>query len=204
VEGLGAPERGRGRVSPPGGGYREYSARVGGRERLVRVEPDGEGLRIRVDGEEFHVGCESPGEGEICLLMNGRPQVVNVRNEGEGRYRVMLGGIERSVRIQDLIHARIGRPSQAIRQDRTIEVRSPMHGTVVAVQVGEGDTVEEEAPLIVLEAMKMQNALTSPIRGRVLQMLARPGVSVEGDALLIVLERIDTEKGAEAEGKSQS
>ena len=51
-----------------------------------------------------------------------------------------------------------------------------MHGLVVAVQVKEGDEVEEEAPLVVLEAMKMQNALTSPIRGRVEPPAhARPG-----------------------------
>jgi biotin carboxyl carrier protein len=179
----------------PGGGYTEYSAVIGGRERSIRIEPDGAGFRVRVDGEEFHVGGDTPGEGEFCLLLNSRPQVVNVRGEGEGHYRVMLGGIERSVRIQDPIASRARHTSQTIRSDPTIEVRSPMHGTIVAVQIQEGEDVEEEAPLVVLEAMKMQNALTSPIRGRVSRVLVRTGETVEGDALLMVLERIQPDLG---------
>lgn len=180
----------------PGGGVTEYVALVGGRERSVRVEPDGDGLRVRVDGEEFRVSGEAAGEGEICLLLNGRPQVINVLGEGEGRFRVMLGGIERTVQIRDPIASRAIRSSQAIRSDLTIEIRSPMHGTVIAVQVQEGDEVEEEAPLVVLEAMKMQSALASPIRGRVTRLLARAGETVEGEGLLMILERIPSGTGS--------
>jgi biotin carboxyl carrier protein len=187
-------------MSLSGGGYREYSALVGGKERSVRVEPDGEGLRVRVESEEFLVRCETRADGEFFLLLNGRPQVVNVRGEAEGRYRIMLGGIERSVRIQDPIASRVGHASQTIRSDRTIEVRSPMHGTVVDVQIEENEEVEEESPLVVLEAMKMQNALTSPIRGRVRRILVRPGETVEGDALLVVLDRVEAMNGTGTAG----
>jgi 3-methylcrotonyl-CoA carboxylase alpha subunit len=176
-------------MSPPGRS-REWVAMVGGRERSVRLEPDGEELRVRVDGEEFHIGCEATDAGELFLLLNGRPQVVNIRDEGDGNYRIMLGGIERSVRLRDPMSSRIGGTSSPILQDREIEVRSPMHGTVVAVQVAEGDVVDEESPLVVLEAMKMQNALTSPARGRVRQVLVSAGQTVEGEGLLIVMERL--------------
>jgi biotin carboxyl carrier protein len=175
-----------------GGGFREYLAIVGDRQRQVRVEPDGENLRIRVDGEEFSVGCSEGGTGEFCLFLNGRPQVVNVLPEGEGRYRVMLGGGETTVSVTDPVAARLGGVNRAIRQDKRIEVRAPMHGLVVAVQVKEGDHVEEESPLVVLEAMKMQNALTSPAAGIVRHVHARPGETVEGDALLVVLDRKDS------------
>lgn len=171
------------------GGHREYLARVGGRERSVRVEPDGDGLRIRIDGEEFHVTCEAYPDGEHCLLMNGRPQVAIVRAAGAGRYRVIHGAGEVTVELADAIESRLARRAGSIRQEGEIEIRSPMHGTVIAVQAAEGDLVEEEAPLVVLEAMKMQNALTSPARGRVVRVLVRPGQAVEGEALLAVLER---------------
>jgi len=170
---------------------REYVAIVGNRQRLVRVEPDGESLRIRVDGEEFNVGFVEHGLGEICLLLNGRPQVVNVQPEGEGRYCVMLGGGETTVAIADPAGAHLGGSNRAIRQDKRIEVRAPMHGLVVAVQVSEGDEVEEETPLVVLEAMKMQNALTSPAAGTVSQVRARTGQTVEENALLVLLDRRD-------------
>jgi biotin carboxyl carrier protein len=187
-------------MNPYLGGCREYSAVIGGRERTVRVEPDGEGLRVRVDGEEFHVVSDAQETGESCLLLNGRPQVVNVRRESEGSYRVMLGGIERSVRILPAGSSRADGAHHAIRSDAVIEIRSPMHGMVVAVQVEEGEEIEEEAPLLVLEAMKMQNAITSPIRGRVKTLLVRPGLTVEGEALLAVLERIALPATTEGKG----
>jgi len=64
-----------------------------------------------------------------------------------------------------------------------------MPGVVVAVQAKEGDEVAPEAPLVVLEAMKMQNALTSPIQGIVRSVHVQPGQTVEGDAILVVLRR---------------
>ena len=174
-----------------GGGWREYLAIVEGKQRNVRVEPDNDALRIRVDGEEFRVAYEESNEGELCLLLNGRPQMVNVRTNGEGRYRIMLGGGELGVEIRDPMTARLGSGSGAIRQEKHVEVRSPMHGTVVVVQVREGEDVEEESPLVVLEAMKMQNALTSPIRGVVRQVRVQAGQTVEGEAVLVLLERYE-------------
>jgi biotin carboxyl carrier protein len=83
-----------------------------------------------------------------------------------------------------------------------------MPGVVVAIHAREGDEVAAEAPLVVLEAMKMQNALTSPARGTVRRIHVRPGQTVEGDALLVLLERLevppegarDGDPGPEEEG----
>jgi biotin carboxyl carrier protein len=175
------------------GVLREYLSVVGERERLVRIEPEGDDLRIRIDGEEFLVsGCEAAPNGEICLLLNGRPQVVHVRTDPRGRYLVSLAGGEIAVELRDPLAARVKRPAGAlIRQAREIELRAPMPGTVVAIQVKEGDEVEASAPLVVLEAMKMQNALTSPAHGVVKSVRVESGATVEADQLLLVLERRD-------------
>ena len=175
------------------GGWREYLGVVGGRQRLVRIEPEGDDLRLRVDGEEFVVGCETAVGGELCLLLNGRPQVLHVRADSPGRYRVSLAGGETLVELRDPLAARLASaaPGASIRQAREIEVHAPMPGVVIAVHAREGDEVAAEAPLVVLEAMKMQNALASPAAGVVRSVRATPGQTVEAEALLVVLERID-------------
>ena len=66
-------------------------------------------------------------------------------------------------------------------------VRAPMPGTVTAVDVAEGQQVTAGAPLLVLEAMKMEHALTAPVTGVVRGLAARPGDTVERDALLLTL-----------------
>ncbi len=175
------------------GGWREYLAVVGDRQRLVRIEPEGEDLRLRIDGEEFMVGCETTVGGELCLLMNGRPQVLHVRSEAPGRYRVSLAGGETLVELRDPLAARLASaaPGATIRQAREIEIHAPMPGVVFAVHAREGDEVAAGTPLVVLEAMKMQNALASPAAGVVRQVRVAPGQTVDGEALLVVLERLD-------------
>jgi acetyl-CoA/propionyl-CoA carboxylase biotin carboxyl carrier protein len=68
------------------------------------------------------------------------------------------------------------------------DVRSPMPGTVVTVNVGEGDTVEEGQVLLVVEAMKMEHALTAPFAGVVETLNVRTQASVAVDELLATVK----------------
>jgi excisionase family DNA binding protein len=67
----------------------------------------------------------------------------------------------------------------------TERVVAPMPGSVLSVRVAEGDPVEAGQTLLVLEAMKMENAVTAPIAGTVERVLVEPGRQVQrGDVLL--------------------
>jgi acetyl/propionyl-CoA carboxylase alpha subunit len=68
------------------------------------------------------------------------------------------------------------------------EVLSPMTGTVRKVFVTEGATVAAGAPLLVVEAMKMEFTVTAPIAGRVAALRTETGASVEMGALLVEVE----------------
>ena len=68
---------------------------------------------------------------------------------------------------------------------RTVE--SPMPGGVVTVHVGVGDIVEAGAPLVTLEAMKMEHVVVAHGPGRVTEVLVRPGAQVgRGDGLATI------------------
>jgi 3-methylcrotonyl-CoA carboxylase alpha subunit len=71
-------------------------------------------------------------------------------------------------------------------------VKSPMHGKLVALLVSEGEAVAKGQLLAVVEAMKMEHALTAPIAGTVSEIAAAPGQQVaEGERLLrVVSERV--------------
>jgi biotin carboxyl carrier protein len=62
---------------------------------------------------------------------------------------------------------------------------SPMPGKVVKVLVTEGQSVEEGAPLAVVEAMKMENELVAGRAGVVEKVFVQVGDAVEGGAQLI-------------------
>ena len=67
------------------------------------------------------------------------------------------------------------------------EVRCPMPGTILSVNVNPGDTVAEGQILMILEAMKMENEIMAPKAGRVVSVSVQKGASVESGTLLCVI-----------------
>jgi propionyl-CoA carboxylase alpha chain len=63
-----------------------------------------------------------------------------------------------------------------------------MPGTVVMVLVAEGDRVEAGAPVLVLEAMKMQHTVSAPATGTVVELDVKAGVQVAAGEVLAVVE----------------
>ena len=63
-----------------------------------------------------------------------------------------------------------------------------MPGRVVRVLVKAGDEVAARQGLVVVEAMKMENELTSPKAGRVKEVSVSEGTSVESGRLLVIVE----------------
>ena len=68
------------------------------------------------------------------------------------------------------------------------DILAPMPGKVIAVDVAEGDTVTAGQRLMVLEAMKMEHALTAPFDGTVTELNASEGGQVQVEAVLCVVE----------------
>jgi Acetyl/propionyl-CoA carboxylase, alpha subunit len=67
------------------------------------------------------------------------------------------------------------------------EVRSPMPGTVVAVDVRDGDRVEPGATLVTVEAMKMEHRLTAPAAG-IVRVDVIEGQTVRADQIVATVE----------------
>ena len=66
-------------------------------------------------------------------------------------------------------------------------VNAPMPGTILKVNVSQGQAVKEGDVLCVLEAMKMENEIMAPKAGTVTQVVVAKGSSVNtGDALVVI------------------
>lgn len=66
-------------------------------------------------------------------------------------------------------------------------VNAPMPGTVLDVKVSAGDTVKKGQPLLVLEAMKMENDIVAPCDGTVASVNVHKGETIEVNKLLVTL-----------------
>jgi biotin carboxyl carrier protein len=67
-------------------------------------------------------------------------------------------------------------------------VTSPMAGAIKSVLVKPGDRVKQGQPLVILEAMKMENQITAPVAGTVKSVDVAVGESVQEGHVLVVLE----------------
>jgi acetyl-CoA/propionyl-CoA carboxylase, biotin carboxylase, biotin carboxyl carrier protein len=69
---------------------------------------------------------------------------------------------------------------------------SPMQGTVLAVEVGEGEAVEAGHVICVVEAMKMENEITAPRSGVVSDLSVAPGEPIAtGQVICVVTQEAD-------------
>ena len=81
-------------------------------------------------------------------------------------------------------------PAPAAKADvkGSVKIDIPMPGTIVSVNVSEGQSVKKGDVLVVFEAMKMENEIQSPQDGKVASVLCAKGENKESGAVLLTLE----------------
>lgn len=99
-------------------------------------------------------------------------------------YTIALNQKECALTVQDPYQLAGGYHDTASKGDIT----AVMPGRVVKLMIAEGDKVEKNQPLLVLEAMKMENEIKSPVAGVIKDILVKEQDSVESGALLTRIE----------------
>lgn len=137
------------------------------RARLVDI--DGTPVKVLTIGTEVHriVMQRGARRGEFALWIDGH------------RYEVeALDDRTRAIRDLSNAGARASGPAPLV---------APMPGMIVRVNVQVGDAVQPGAPVIVMEAMKMENELRAQTAGTVSAVRVQPGAAVEKGAVLVEL-----------------
>lgn len=160
-----------------------------GQEKVVDVVhlPTGE-VQVDVDGRQFSADALVSTSGATSMRVDG--QMVDLWMEGTppdvgvialGRRFYASAESERMRALADATHHKSGG-----RGDGT--VTSPMPGRVLKVLVQEGDAVAPGTPLVVVEAMKMENELFAESAGTITKVHVVPGTNVEGGAKLVEIK----------------
>jgi biotin carboxyl carrier protein len=152
----------------------DHEVRVGERT----VEP-ADGWRLEWDDEALGVGRLTDGLRSVPVLV-----------EGEGPERVVtLRGRRIAVSVRSWRERLLAEAERAAQVNAgPVTIKATLPGLVVAVEVSEGDEVEEGHPLLTIEAMKMQNEVRAPRSGRVIEIAVSSGQAVATGAALLRLE----------------
>ncbi|MCJ2556126.1 MAG: hypothetical protein LN415_03340 [Candidatus Thermoplasmatota archaeon] len=149
----------------------ELTVTLDGEKLTARVRKTKKGLQIRIGRKRFTV----LREGDV-LKVNAEPREVAVRS---------IDFASDAVPSPEESHETPSRAPEAIGG----AIHPPMPGRVVSISAKKGAKLHAGSPLLILEAMKMQNEISSPFGGTVREIRVKPGDLVDVDDILIVIEQ---------------
>ncbi len=180
----------------------KYHVTVDGHEHEVVLEERLGTLSVRFDGEPVLVRYEEVDRlGQVALFLGERSYAVSIEGDAN-RATVTVAGALHRVEIEDE-RERAAHAAERERGAGGAEVRSVMPGIVVEVLVAEGQAVAKGQPLLILEAMKMQNEIAAPQAGRVAAISVQKGTTVGNGALLVRLAPEEAPEGGSAPDPAQ-
>jgi biotin carboxyl carrier protein len=177
-------EAGRAAAQRKGAAVKYYS-RVGQTEYEIEIRDN----QVFVDGEPIEVDLRQSGGPELySILYNGRSYELLIEAE-RFTYGVTLRGERFDVQVEDERTRRLnmGRKMISIPEGE-MAITAPIPGLIVKILVEPGDAIADEQPLVILEAMKMENEIRAVRSGVIKSVAVQPGERVEQNAVLLVLE----------------
>ena len=143
---------------------------------------------IGVNGQPFAWDVANLGEGRFHVLYEGRSYNAEVVSADYATKNIVLKINGQRVELNakdrfDLLLERLGMSNAAA--PKVNELKAPMPGLIVDIRVEPGQTVQKGDPLLVLEAMKMENILKAPVDGVVSSLKVNLRDSVQKGQVLV-------------------
>jgi biotin carboxyl carrier protein len=166
----------------------KYVVGYGGRELRLDVVPDGDGrFKLLCDGRTMLADLAPAGGRSLWSLVLDREafEVAVVRQKDQCAVTLRGQALVLRVESEQARNARLVERAGGTHGPHT--VMSVMPGRVVRVLVREGEGVGPGTPLLILEAMKMENEIRSVSAGTVARVLVSAGQTVgNGDPLVVI------------------
>ena len=166
----------------------KYLANVG--ENTYHISLDDQDTRIDLDinGEPLQIDLVPiNGDHTYSLLINGRSYVAIMMDMDES-CQVMIDGRVYAVDVEEEELARLRSQVKGKHHAGGEQIKAPMPGRILDIEVAVGDTVESGQGVAIIEAMKMENELRALTGGVVKEIRTRVGDAVNKNDILVVLE----------------
>jgi biotin carboxyl carrier protein len=155
-------------------------------EKIVTIGGETKKLDVERDGDTFRAGSHEVTivaiDGNIAeLRIDGREQIVPFVAQGS-TISFSLEGETYTVEVAE-------KASRSTARHRAHSMSAPMPGVVLKILASVGDVVAKGAPLLILEAMKMEHVIVAPYDGRVTAINCQEGELVQPGNDLIELDQ---------------
>jgi glutaconyl-CoA/methylmalonyl-CoA decarboxylase subunit gamma len=144
---------------------------------------------IRIGKRDYEVQLKNDEKYGTYILWKNRKYPVEIVRSRQNKYEILFNDISYTFTVETpfslqrmkVLNSQKGKAESEV-------IKSPMPGKIIDVLVREGSTVLRGEPVVILEAMKMQNEIMSPVNGTVVKVNARPNTNVMKDDLLVEIK----------------
>ncbi len=172
-----------------------FHIRVGEQDHEARVDDvhsaDGDARQVTVDGEVFEVQS-APGGSIVVRCANGVHICVTLDGQASP-HSAHVPGHSVDIEVQTAQAAALA-AAMAVGgagAEAASQIKSPMPGRVVRILVDEGESVAKGTPVIIIEAMKMENEMYAAAAGVVDRLVVAEGDTVDAGQLLCEIKLDD-------------
>lgn len=165
----------------------EYIAVTPANKKYVIRNPFSDDLRINGHKQDIKIFED---EGFTVIEFNNKRYIAEIVEKNQNKYSVLLNGLSYTFTIESPISYKRRKYLEKFKQDSKSEsIVAPMPGKIIELLVEENARVSEGEPILILEAMKMQNEIIAVVAGKITKIHVKAGDSVAKDEVLMEIER---------------
>ncbi len=165
-----------------------YKVKVNAAQEYA-IESTKDGFTL--NGETVDLDIVNTGADAYHVLHNGqsyRIRVIEV-NAAEKKLAIRVNGRDYNLEVKDRFDLLLNQLGMAnLASAKINDIKAPMPGLVLKINVTEGQQITKGEPVLVLEAMKMENVLKAPADAVVKAIKVQKGNAVEKGQVLVMLE----------------
>lgn len=149
------------------------------------------GEKVKIDERLYDADILSLGEGHYHFLLNHQSynvELISFDRAGK-QLQLKLNGTVFNLEVKDkfdVLLEKMGLASAG--KAKVSELKAPMPGLVIDIRVEVGQQVAKGDPILLLEAMKMENIIKSPVDAVIKKIAYQKGDAVEKGAVLVSFE----------------
>ena len=146
--------------------------------------------QIKYQGKTVDIKLHEDPNGFSYIVWKNKKYLLDVIEKNQNRYTVMINGVWYSFTVETPISLKRRRYLEEKGEvSSMVSIEAPMPGKIIDILVEEGAEVKEGEPIIILEAMKMQNEITSHVTGIVKSVSVKKNDSVMKDDVMIEIQK---------------
>lgn len=146
--------------------------------------------QISYQGKKVDIKLREDPNGFSYIVWKNKKYMLDVIEKNQNKYTVMVNGVWHSFSVESPISLKRKRYlEQQADPSALVAIEAPMPGKIIDILVESGSEVKEGEPIIILEAMKMQNEILSHVSGIVQSVEVKKGDTVMKDDPMIEIQR---------------